>query len=47
MCYFRGKKKIMIVVGDFMILCTLIGESKTSFVEDHPTMCGCTVYLKK
>ena len=38
---------IYIAIGDFTILFTLIKVDKTIIVEDHPTMCGCTVYSKK
>lgn len=35
---------ICTAVGDMMILCTIFNADKNSFVEDHPTLCGCIVY---
>lgn len=34
-------------IGDFMILFTILKEKSTTFVIDHPTLCGCTIYREK
>lgn len=38
---------ICTAIGDIMILLTIFKEKGSSLAIDHPTLCGCTVYIDK